>query len=604
MSTFKHILVAMATALLALLCVACSGDSEGTAYAAFQRVPGGKWGMINMTTGEVLFEDAFAADCQLSRGTRGVFWVKDARGDYRLYSCEREPRELAGPFSQVADFFDDVAPVVRRDSCITVIGTDGRERFRLDKVDGKAVTTCSNFNHGVATVSCGDTGALIDRDGNVLVPTGKYASFVLSGDSLVLAFQHDVTRSLDCIRGKGTVDVLDLEGKRVGGFELTRFGEVTTGFFMGLLAASDHDGRWGLIDRDGKWVVQPGDKVSKIFARNSLNSHGDKFVFMSASSKCGVMSTAGNVLIEANYGGIMLNKDHYVAVETSAGKWELHDYNDKKLAGSADYLKLLPPSGDATLTFAEEQENRWVVLNEAGETLELVDKDGKPFKPAHVTTAMVNREVKSEFFNLDAVVAEMRLAPDGMLGMNLNMPPREVAPLLRAVDKRQLPIDTVAFPQGDDGAQHWAGTEKIMSVPCAMGAAAATARVEYTTRPVTEIRGITHDPMEMLDNTVYAGREATLGYRYIDSIAPASLSVTIEANEVLKGEKMNRLTQRLIDKVKSLGTPLAANANAAVVTVDNERTFLVFRDGEAVTVMLLRGDSTQDEADEFLRAHP
>ena len=606
MLRFKHFLVAVAALLLAAMCTACHGDSEGASYAAFQRAPGGKWGMINMTTGEVLFEDVFDAGCQLSRGVHGVFWVKNPSGEYRLYSCEEEPRELAGPFSQVADFFDDVAPVVRTDSCITVINTKGEERFRLDKVSGKTVVSCSHFTSGVAVVQCaGGDCALIDSDGKALVPTGKYAYLKMGGDSLVLAFSQPVQDQMGCITGEGRVEVLDLRGNRVGGFDLGQFDKVTSGCTHGMLAASDANGKWGLIDSNGKWVMQAGSRVTNMFSRSNINSNADKFVFMGPSNKCGVMKTDGKVLLEDRYGGVMLNKDHFAAVELSEHVWELHNFKDKKMSGTDKYQSVLIPPGEDKLTFVQVKENDWFALDEAAHRINLEDKNGKPLKLAAVSAAMVHLEVTSEHIDMNAILDGMHLAPDGMLGMNMDMQPREAAPLLRTVDTSTMPDDTVSYPQGDEGAQHWADDGRLLIASCRMGDAAAVARVEYPTSAVTEILGIDNEPMEsQLGGTVYYSHEAVLGYQYVDSIQPSSISITIEGNDILRGAKMDRLTQRLIDKVKTFGTPLASNRKAAVVAIDNDRTYLVYCENNKVTVMLLRGASTQEEAEEFLRAHP
>ena len=336
-----------------------------------------------------------------------------------------------------------------------------------------------------------------------------------------------------------------------------------------------------------------------------MSSDNERFVFLNSAGNCGLMDYRGKVLMQPTYNYVALHGNYFAAAQNENGTWQLRHF-DGRAMGNDSYRSLFFVE-DGTIAFAQTGENSWKALDENGKDLTINNADGKAVTIAAVSAPMLHREVTSERVDLDGIVEALRLMANGMMGMNMEMAPREVAPVLKAADTRTVVlIDSVSFSQGDAEAPRWADEHnpRIMSAPCRLATAQGVARAQYRQAPVTAIIGVANEPItDMQGNTVYHSHETTLGYQFTDSIAPETLSVTIEGNEVLAGDKLTRLVDKLKNKVAPFGEVLASNDNAAVVASSTTFTYLIYREEEKVTVMLLRGGSTPDEARDFVNLH-
>lgn len=154
-----------AVAVLAL--ASCNQEKGGgIQYMPFQESEKSNWGLID-ASGKALLTDEYQQMPTVVMHDR--FFVKNKKGLWELYTAEAKPKQIGDEYSQAGVFVENVAPVVQKDKQIEFIDVDGNVKFTLDKVDGKVVSSCTNFKDGVAIFQVDQYYGCINPNGDVVV---------------------------------------------------------------------------------------------------------------------------------------------------------------------------------------------------------------------------------------------------------------------------------------------------------------------------------------------------------------------------------------------------------------------------------------------------
>ncbi len=282
--------------LVALLS-SCSQKSAELEYIPFRSSSDGRWGMIS-TDGKVLFDSEFndmpqAVYC-------GRFFVKNKEGKYELYTAEKKPQQVEGKtWADVSDFSGGLALAAEEGKPVSIINRDGEQVADLSKIDGKAITAAKGLYEGYAIVDTEDgTKGIVDDGGKTIVAPGKYVELEYMGEGKCLALDKKYENAE---KDQMILQIISLKGKVLGeintskiNFEGSRTDE-SLHFNNGLLGAYDADGRGGLINEKGEWVLLPTEKIKHVVAVK-----GDKFIY-SSEDGMGVMDKSGEILIRGKY---------------------------------------------------------------------------------------------------------------------------------------------------------------------------------------------------------------------------------------------------------------------------------------------------------------
>ena len=283
-------------ALITLL-TSCGQKSADLEYIPFRSSTDGRWGMIS-TDGKVLFDSEFnqmpqAAFC-------GRFFVKNKDDKYELYTADAKPQQVGGKtWADVSDFSGNLALAAEEGKSVSIINRDGEQVADLSKIDGKAITAAKGLYEGYVIVDTEDgTKGIVDDGGKIVVSSGKYVELEYMGEGKCLALDKKYENAE---KDQMVLQIISLKGKFLGEINTSKINfegsrtEESVHFNNGLLGAYDADGRGGLINEKGEWVLQPTEKIKHVVAVK-----GDKFIY-SGEDGMGVMDKSGEILIRGKY---------------------------------------------------------------------------------------------------------------------------------------------------------------------------------------------------------------------------------------------------------------------------------------------------------------
>lgn len=289
----------LASAAIVLALSACGSKKDPQSqieYFPAQLEENGLWSLLS-PSGEVLVADEFKDKPTLV--VNGRFMVRNADGLWEIYTAEKKPRKVGGEYKSAGLFFEDVAPVAEKDKPVQLIDRDGKVKAVLDKIDGKAVESVSNFIEGIASFHLGDGSCgLINTKGKVVVPA-RYTELNYAGDGKVFATKMPTGDLENEDMGvESTVAVIDYKGNELFTFPQEKFTPQSP--YVGgraIVSTQNEEGdtRYGIIDDKGGWVLKPSSKVREI-----SDLRGDLFVFHNGSSY-GVMNLKGEIVLRAKY---------------------------------------------------------------------------------------------------------------------------------------------------------------------------------------------------------------------------------------------------------------------------------------------------------------
>ena len=396
----KKLFFAMFAALL--LCSCGNGDAD-LQYFPFKSESDGKWGMIS-ADGDVLFESEFKSECELSTAMHNRFWVKYEGDDgdyYKLFTAEEKPQAVSNTkYSQVGDFIEDVAPVVKKNGGIMFIDRDGNEAFKLEKVGGKKVMICSNFVNGYAAfLTENNRCGLIDPKGNIVIEPKKYCTMAMVSDGRVLAIDKKYE---DASRDETKVTIIAIpSGEEIGTFANKKYANFNNLFYNDLLAAEKEDKGWGFINDKAEWVVPASSKVKGI--RGVGQNAFDRFLFIN-DDLCVFEGEDGEGLFNINKGEVVLKAKYKELIfadksgkllwmKNDRGKWNLIN-TEGEIVADVDAKAVAPFYGD--VAFVKDGDHSWIAIDKDGKDQKVKDLNGRQLDIYHVDFTPLPQYFRSE----------------------------------------------------------------------------------------------------------------------------------------------------------------------------------------------------------------
>lgn len=407
-------------ALVALLS-SCGQKSADLEYIPFRSISDGRWGMIS-TDGKVLFDDEFndmpqAVYC-------GRFFVKNKDGKYELYTADEKPQQVAGKtWADVSDFSKGLALAAEEGKPISIINCDGEQVADLSKIDGKSITAAKGLYEGHAIVETEDgTKGIVDDGGKNIVGPGKYKELEYVGEGKCLALDKKYENAE---KDQMVIQIISIEGKTLGeintskiNFEGARTTEAVI-FNNGLLGAYDANGRGGLINEKGEWVLEPSEKVKHIIAIN-----GDKFIY-SGEDGMGIMDKKGEVLIRGKYFMLQWAGDDLLwAFDTKGENKDMISLiNLKDEIVGKESFKNGYTLQDGT-RIAQLGKHDYGFIDEKGEVMKL----DKNVNIADIGIPRCDQWVESQYVDVQRIVSSLELDGQKMYGITIWTPADKAIP--------------------------------------------------------------------------------------------------------------------------------------------------------------------------------
>lgn len=407
-------------ALVALLS-SCGQKSADLEYIPFRSISDGRWGMIS-TDGKVLFDDEFndmpqAVYC-------GRFFVKNKDGKYELYTADEKPQQVAGKtWADVSDFSKGLALAAEEGKPISIINCDGEQVADLSKIDGKSITAAKGLYEGHAIVETEDgTKGIVDDGGKTIVGPGKYKELEYVGEGKCLALDKKYENAE---KDQMVIQIISIEGKTLGeintskiNFEGARTTEAVI-FNNGLLGAYDANGRGGLINEKGEWVLEPSEKVKHIIAIN-----GDKFIY-SGEDGMGIMDKKGEVLIRGKYFMLQWAGDDLLwAFDTKGENKDMISLINLKdeIVGKESFKNGYTLQDGTRIAQLGKHDYRFI--DEKGEVMKL----DKNVNIADIGIPRCDQWVESQYVDVQRIVSSLELDGQKMYGITIWTPADKAIP--------------------------------------------------------------------------------------------------------------------------------------------------------------------------------
>lgn len=549
-------------AVVAVLALASCNQEKGGGiqYMPFQESEKSNWGLID-ASGQALLTDEFKQMPTVVMHDR--FFVKNNKGLWELYTAEAKPKQIGDEYSQAGVFVENVAPVVQKDKQIEFIDVDGNVKFTLDKVNGKVVSSCTNFKDGVAIFQVDQYYGCINPNGDVVVEP-EYLKIYPANEGKMLAVdkkQEKYLQSGDL--DQVTYTILSTKGEELGTMKSSKY-KLTDGIFQsGVMVVTDEAGdgsrRVGLVDQNGDWVLKPSDKVKGIKA-----IQGKQFIYTDGDQQ-GVMDFEGNVLIRPRYADIVFANStlYFAKADKDKAGYQLMDANEKQI-GKDEYMNVLPFMGNNAIV--QESQTNWIFINSQGEDLKV-----KQDVYAISNRAMGDAVVQNEYFDFDNIISALKLTKDGFFDLNLNI-----------------------------GAEAMTAALAGLAADGEMDAATIqTDAQDYALQSVISA-GLVRENIAMTVSSTFDEplAEGSDGAYQFKSIKPNQIGLDIPTSVALMG-KSGQLTRAIINKVKTLGQVVKENPNAAIVNV-GDASYFVANTGTHVFVVYGYLDVSQIDINQYL----
>lgn len=553
MNKLKNYLVILIAALW--LMTSCNKDAETdyeVEYLPFQADKNGNWGMIGVN-GEVLFSEEFTSEPSVA--VNGRFLVQNASGMWEIYTTDPKPKKIGNEYLQAGLFYEDVAPVVEVGQPIKLIDRDGKLKATLDKINGKAITRCTNFINGQAKVEVDGYWGVIDTNGDVVIEP-NYIRLADNSQGYYLALDKKFEGEND--RETLTYSILDEKGKEVctvKGSKIDDFKPVNTSYrtigciVNEALIAQTRKGNEraiGLMDFNGEWKLSPTNKANRL-----LQNRGQYFIF-SNNDGLGMMDEKGEEVIRPKFSFLCFaDKDILMGRKSRNDDITLYDLNEEVI-GKDKYMDV-KPFYDGAHAFAKVGNHDYVIINKQGEKLKLetdiYELGGSPFVP---------ELFESDFLDLDLLVSTLHFEKDGFMGFKTGMSGLQAVNTANAVNAA---ISTDA--QKHDGRPFIEGKIKVNKVQADL----AICTFGLIEKKNSSSGWLTYSNYAWTPNPVQC----------------YNLSFNLDKNSQLKG-KMKELYAKIMVALKEKGNVLMDGKNAAVINAGNDYSYYIGWAGKEVFI--------------------
>lgn len=522
-------------------------DNNTIQYMPFQESEKSGWGLIG-TDGQVLLDDEYKEMSTVV--IRDRYFAKNKDGQWELYSIDQKrTKQIGDEYSQVGVFFADIAPVVEKGNGIEFIDIDGYVKFTLDRVNGKEVSTCTNFSDGVAVFRIGKYCGAINTNGDVIVEP-RYIEILPANEGKMLALdkkyeKYALSGDLDNVK----YTILSTTGEELGTISTRRYKVASRYFENGALVVTNKSGsgvtRIGLIDVKGDWILKPTDKIK------SIKSISNNTFIYNDGNGYGVMDFEGNKIIRPKYDNLIFaNKSGLLFAKEDKEDSEFTLINMKEEQIGREHFANVLPFIDGKAIVQESADN-WILIDENG-----VDQRLKQDIYSISASAFGQEVLVSEYVDYTKITNALKLTPNGLLDLNLNMDAEHIASAITTIEDA-----------GELGSANVAVSPNLF-----------IDRNEV--RGAFVVNGIKLSVSSNFDESIATlkGDHATF-----NNITPNQIGLHIPAEGILRG-KSTMMARDLINMVKGFGNTVKENSNAIIVAV-GEVAYFIANNGNGIDVV-------------------
>ena len=284
--------------VIAVFASCTNGAIDKTNYVPFQKEENGKWGMISLTTGEVLFESLFVNEPTIASESR--FFVKNEKGLWELYTAEKQPKKIGSDYLYVTTYKDGRALVSEEGKPIQIIDKDANVIKELKEVDSHPILCVWPYSDGRAIYKTKTGYGLIDENGTPVIKPDYCAMFPYKNKRIITienkyADDYKIGK-LNSIK----YAVLDDRGNKVFEINGSEYSFVFLMFYDGktIVKSNDSNQYHYLLEESGNILTVPSDKMEII-----EDYEGDLITYR-YGGVCGLMDLNGNVKIKPQYSSL------------------------------------------------------------------------------------------------------------------------------------------------------------------------------------------------------------------------------------------------------------------------------------------------------------
>lgn len=321
----------------------CGKSSNGSEivgapdYIPFKFESDGQYGLLGKD-GKPLFSEEF--DNEIKAAFEGIFVVKGENGTYSLYKAQQKP-ELVPGCEDLVDYgamSEGLIPIVKKDSRISFVDKNGKEKFVLKPHNGKEITKVWMFYEGRAKIQTEDGKfGYIDKNGKVVIePKYGIASEFTNGVAFVAKENNYDEANFIKIDKSGKETKLS---KNIIPYSILN--NLDTEFFLFHAVNPDeicmkidnesNGQRTVLIDKEGK--------VSKTFPKKVefvADLGKDNYIFKDDEDKFGLNNTKDETIIRAKYEFMQRLSNGNFLVAKSNDKFDIINEKDEPVKSFSD----------------------------------------------------------------------------------------------------------------------------------------------------------------------------------------------------------------------------------------------------------------------------
>lgn len=389
----------------------CNKSSNGNEivgapdYIPFKFERDGQYGLLGKD-GKPLFSEEF--DNEIKAAFEGIFVVNGENGTYSLYKAQQKP-ELVPGCEDLRDYgamSEGLIPIVKKDSRISFIDNNGKEKFVLKPHNGKEITKVWMFYEGRAKIQTEDEKfGYIDKNGKVVVePKYGIASEFTNGVAFVAKENNYDEANFIKIDKSGKETKLS---KNIIPYSILK--NLDTEFFLFHAVNPDEicmkidnesDGQRNvLIDKEGK--------VSKTFPKKVefvADLGKDNYIFKDDEDKFGLNNTKDETIIRAKYEFMQRLSNGNFLVAKSNDKYDIINEKDEPVKSfNDDYGRMIyyPEFG---LILAKTGRDKYELLNVDGEK---ISQDEFIIRENALLSNSKNYTATSDYFNADELAQKI-----------------------------------------------------------------------------------------------------------------------------------------------------------------------------------------------------
>jgi len=521
----------------------------------------GRWGMLK-PDGTILFEEEFKDLPTL--GHEGRFMVKNGNGLWEVFTATGSPEKVGDEYVSMGNFFDGVAPAVKRNERISLIDKNGEVITVLDKSGSKNIVSIENFHYGYALIHTDDAVGIINIKGEQLLEAKKYFRLFHVAPKRFLGLNVKYKDETD--EHNVVYDVIDPRGIVKNTIRMAKYDDI---FVMGdgyicIEQTSDGEKLYGIMDIDGKVIVKPTSRIKGI-----QDFRDGKYIF-SNGEYLGVRTVKDEVLIRAKYDGIMWATDDLLWVNSADNgkqEWTLINLDGDKITNDA-YQYVLP-FYDGKNALVQITDKTWGVVNYKGEEL-------KDVADIYTTsTHEADYMIYSDFLDIETIAAAVKMTPEGFGGFGMNMNPVSLIKVYNENCKQGSQLEL------NPNAVH---TDNLSYIKDVMDGIRLGVKLHYSAY-ITK-RGESH-----YDEAI--GEWIEEPDIWTDE-TPQYIKMTVSGHK-LKG-KTDLLYKKLAVKIKSYGNVFKENDHACIVILKDKKGMILVDTGSEVWGMIKSAESLIHES--------